>query len=135
MAPDEKLGLARKFLSVLSAPDEGVIRSIVADEMVWSFPGSSAISGEAHGIAGVMARAKAIAVHNVHVEIGRAVYGYNGLAIFLPRLGRAFSGRFHVPRQQDHTVGYVLIGRADGRNILWLKFFTAMEVNKLKATP
>jgi ketosteroid isomerase-like protein len=83
MTPDQKLQLARKFLSVLSTPDESTVRSVVADEMVWSFPGSSVISGESHGVAGVMARAKVIAAHKVHVEIGRAVYGYNGVAIFL----------------------------------------------------
>jgi ketosteroid isomerase-like protein len=79
MTPDEKLQLAHKFLSVLSTPDESTIRSVVADEMVWFFPGSSVISGETHGVAGVMARARVIASH----EIGRAVYGCNGVAIFL----------------------------------------------------
>ena len=81
MTPDEKLQLARKFLSVLSTPDESTVRSVVADEMVWSFPGSSVISGETHGVAGVMARARVIASHKIHVEIGHAVYGYNGVTM------------------------------------------------------
>jgi uncharacterized protein len=83
MTPDEKLQLARKFLSMPSTPDESGVRSGVADEMVWSFPGSSVISGEAHGVTGVMARARVIVAHKVHVEIGRAVYGDNGVTIFL----------------------------------------------------
>jgi len=45
--------------------------------------GPSVISGEILGVAGVMARAKVIAAHKVHVEIGHAVYGCNGVAIFL----------------------------------------------------
>src|SRR5215468_11232702 len=87
MTPDEKLQLARQFLSVLSAPDETTVRSVITDDMVWSFPGSSVISGEAHGVAGVMARARVIAAHKVHVEIGHAVFGYNGVAIFLHNTG------------------------------------------------
>lgn len=75
MRRDEQLQLAHEFLSTLSTPDESAVRSVVADEMVWSFPGLSVISGEAHGVAGVMVRARMIAAHNVHIEIGRAVYG------------------------------------------------------------
>jgi len=92
MTQDQKLQLAREFLSVLSTPDESTVRKVVADDMVWSFPGSSVIPGESHGVAGVMARARVIAAHKVHVEIGRAVYGYNGVAIFLHNTGSE-SGR------------------------------------------
>src|SRR5262249_30429398 len=83
MTRENGLELAHKFLSVLSTPDENVVRSVVADEMVWSFPGSSVISGEAQGVGGVKARGKVNAADNVDGEIRRAVYGYNGVAIIL----------------------------------------------------
>lgn len=55
--------------------------------MCWTFPGTSRISGEAHGASGVMARAKIIAAHGVNVEIIRPVYGYNGVAVILHNTG------------------------------------------------
>lgn len=87
MTQEEKLQLAMKFLSVLSAPDEEVVKSVVVDDMLWTFPGSSIISGEAHGVGGVMKRAKTIASYGVHVEVGRPVYGHSGVAVFLHNTG------------------------------------------------
>jgi uncharacterized protein len=87
MTQEEKLQLAMKFLSVLSAPDEEVVKKVVVDDMLWTFPGSSIISGEAHGVGGVMKRAKTIASYGVHVEVGRLVYGHSGVAVFLHNTG------------------------------------------------
>lgn len=87
MTSDEKRQLAHRFLSVLSAPDEEVVRGVVNEDMVWSFPGSSVISGEARGVPGVMARARKIAAHDVDVEVGRTVYGFSGVAVFLHNTG------------------------------------------------
>ena len=87
MTQEEKLQLARKFLSVLSAPDEEVVKSIAVVDMLWTFPGSSIISGEAHGVSGVMKRAKTIASYGVHVKFGRPVYGHSGVAVFLHNTG------------------------------------------------
>jgi ketosteroid isomerase-like protein len=87
MTNAQKLELARKFLSVLSAPDEGVVKSVAVDDVLWTFPGTSRISGEAHGASGVMARAKIIAAHCVNVEIIRPVHGYNGAAVISHNTG------------------------------------------------
>src|SRR5271170_289471 len=87
MTQEEKLQLAMKFLSVLSTPDEEVVKSVVVDDMLWTFPGSSIISGEAHGVGGVMERARTIASYGVHVEVGRPVYGHSGVAVFLHNTG------------------------------------------------
>jgi uncharacterized protein len=87
MTHEEKLQLAMKFLSILSAPDEGVIKSVAVDDVLWTFPGSSIISGEAHGVAGVMTRARKIASYGVQVEILGPVYGHSGVAVFLHNTG------------------------------------------------
>ncbi len=83
MTNDEKQLLARKFLSVLGKPDEAVVRSVAVDDVIWTFPGSSVISGEAHGASEIIKRAKTIAAHAVKVEILHAVYGYEGVAMIL----------------------------------------------------
>jgi ketosteroid isomerase-like protein len=83
MTDDQKQQLARKFLSVLSAPDEDVVRNVAVEDVIWTFPGSSPISGEAHGVAGVLKRGSLIAGYGVKVEILHAVYGRSGAAMIL----------------------------------------------------
>ncbi|MEJ0064683.1 MAG: hypothetical protein WDM85_04000 [Caulobacteraceae bacterium] len=48
---------------MLGKPDATVLRTVVTDDVVWSFPGESRISGEARGVEGVIRRARAIAEH------------------------------------------------------------------------
>jgi uncharacterized protein len=87
MTPDTKQQLARKFLSVLSHPDADVVKSVAVENVVWSFPGTSSISGEAQGVDGIIARGRAISSYGVKVEILRDVYGYSGLAMLLHNSG------------------------------------------------
>ena len=87
MTNGQKLESARKFLCVLGVPDEGVVKSVAVDDVLWTFPGTSRISGEARGASGVIARGKIIAAHDVQVEIIRPVYGYNGVAVMLHNTG------------------------------------------------
>jgi ketosteroid isomerase-like protein len=89
---EEKLQLAKKFLSVLSTPSEDVVKSVAHDDVLWTFPGSAVISGEAHGVEGVMKRANTIASYGVHVEVVRPVYGHSGVAVLLHNTG-AKNGR------------------------------------------
>jgi uncharacterized protein len=89
MTPDDKQALARRFLSVLGHPDAEVVKSVAVDDVVWSFPGASRISGEAHGVEGVMARARVIASYSVKVEIIRPVFGFSGVAMLLHNTGAA----------------------------------------------
>jgi uncharacterized protein len=87
MTAEQKQDLARKFLSVLSHPDAELVKSVVVDDFVWSFPGTSPISGEAHGVDGVMKRAQTIASYGVAVKILRAVYGFSGVSMLLYNTG------------------------------------------------
>ncbi len=68
MTEDEKKDQARRFLSLLGNPNEDVLRSVAVEDVTWTFPGTSPISGEACGIADVMKRASTIAAHGVRVE-------------------------------------------------------------------
>jgi len=87
LSAEKKQQFARTFLSVLGHPDAEVLKSVVAADFVWSFPGASAISGEAHGVDAVLKRAQTIASYGVKVEIIRAVYGLTGVAMILHNTG------------------------------------------------
>jgi ketosteroid isomerase-like protein len=83
MTDDEKLAKARRFLSVLANPDPEVINSVAVEDVVWTFPGTSPISGEARGTSGIINRAKVIASFQVKVEVIRPVYSLDGVALIL----------------------------------------------------
>jgi uncharacterized protein len=88
MFTNNKEALARRFLSVLGHPDAEVVKSVSADDIVWSFPGAASISGEARGVDGIMQRARVIASYGVKVEILHAVYGFSGVAMILHNTGK-----------------------------------------------
>jgi uncharacterized protein len=57
MTNEEKEAAARAFLSVLGKPDARVLARVITPDTVWSFPGSSPVSGEARGVDSIMRRA------------------------------------------------------------------------------
>src|ERR1700722_20834742 len=87
MTNGDKERLAKRFLSVLGKPDAQLVKSVAVDDLIWTFPGSSVISGEARGVAAIMNRAKAISEHEVRVETVRTVYGHDGVAVILHNTG------------------------------------------------
>ena len=85
---DQRERAARAFLSVLGKPDPAVLEPIVTSDIVWTFPGNAVISGEAHGIDGVIARAQTIAGREVKVEIEHVTHSFaGGLALILHNTG------------------------------------------------
>jgi uncharacterized protein len=87
MDDEQKQKLALQFLSILGKPDARVVRDVAVEDVTWTFPGTSQISGEVHGIDGVLKRAHTIASYKVKVEIGRTVYGLNGVSVILHNTG------------------------------------------------
>ncbi len=87
MTAEKKQQLALTFLSVLSHPDAETVKSVTVEDFVWSFPGESRISGEVHGVDGVMKRAQTIASYGVKVEVGHMVYGFSGVGVILHNTG------------------------------------------------
>jgi hypothetical protein len=75
MTRDAEAQLTRRFLSVLSAPDDLVLSGIERHLRRGS------------RVASVMRRARTIAEHWVHAEIIQPIYGYSGVAILLHNTG------------------------------------------------
>ena len=87
MTADKKRATALTFLSVLTRPDPGTVKSVTTEDFIWSFPGASPISGEAHGVEGVIKRAQTIAAYGVKVETIGTVYGSSGVGVILHNTG------------------------------------------------
>ena len=89
MTEQEKRGIAEDFLRGLRNRDGGLLRSIMADDVVWSLPGESLMSGEAHGVNAILKRATTLAGFNVKIELEHVIFGLRDVAVQLHHTGRS----------------------------------------------
>ena len=59
----------------------------MTDDVAWSLPGSSLVSGLAKGVQGILGRARTIVEYGVSLEIQHVVLGYEGVALLLHNTG------------------------------------------------
>ena len=84
MATDEqKRTIARQFLEALRSRDWGLLRCIMTDDIVWTLPGTSLISGEASGVDAVIGRGQRIVSYGLTFNLNHILIGQSGLALSL----------------------------------------------------
>ena len=88
MTDQDRKQLATSFIEALRSLDENGLKTIMTDDVVWTLPGSSVVSGVAHGVAGILKRAQAIVDRNVTLEIMHVVLGHEGVALLLHNTGK-----------------------------------------------
>jgi ketosteroid isomerase-like protein len=84
---NDKKKLILDFINALSAGDGALLRSTVTDDIVWSLPGQSRMSGEAHGVDGILARSDTLRRYGVKLEVLHVVYGYRDVSVQLHNTG------------------------------------------------
>ena len=89
MTEQEKREIAENFLRGLRNQDGSLLRSIMADEVVWSLPGASLMSGEAHGVDAILKRAATLAGFSVKIELQYVIFGLHDVAVQLHNTGRS----------------------------------------------
>ncbi len=87
MTEAEKKTLATSFIDSLRSLDSKKLKSITTEDVVWSLPGSSLVSGEARGVKGIMQRAQYLADYAVNLEILYVLIGYHDVALSLHNSG------------------------------------------------
>ena len=75
--------IAQTFLEGLRNRDWASIRAIMADDIVWSLPGSSRISGETVGVEEVLGPSQTIVSYGLSFGLKHVLYGTNGVALSL----------------------------------------------------
>jgi len=88
ISDSEKNALATSFIEALRSLDAKGFQKIMTDDVVWTLPGSSLVSGVARGVTGVLQRAQAIVDRNVTLEIMHVVLGREGVALLLHNTGK-----------------------------------------------
>jgi ketosteroid isomerase-like protein len=94
-APEVELGyrqrkndIAQIFLTALRNRDWELMRSIMINDIVWSLPGTSLISGEAYGIEAVIKRSQLIVSYNLNFGLKNILFGQHGVALSLNNTAR-----------------------------------------------
>jgi uncharacterized protein len=88
MIEHDKKEIAIAFIEALRARDAAKFAEIMTADVVWTLPGSSRISGEAHGVAGIMNRANIFASYPLNIHIEYVVFGLQGVALLLHNTGQ-----------------------------------------------
>jgi uncharacterized protein len=88
MTEAEKKEITRKFYAGIDARDINLLKAVLTDDVAWSLPGKSLMSGEAHGVEAVLKRAEILNRYGVKVEIEHVVYGFKDVALHLHNTGK-----------------------------------------------
>lgn len=88
MTEVEKKQIAEKFIEGLGRRDEHLLGSILTEDITWSLPGESLVSGEAHGTAAILKRAETLRAYGVKIEIEHIVFGFQDVALHLHNTGK-----------------------------------------------
>jgi uncharacterized protein len=84
----EKNDIAQTFLTALRNRDWELMRSIMINDIIWSLPGTSLISGEAYGIEAVIKRSQLIVSYNLNFGLKNILFGQHGVALSLNNTAR-----------------------------------------------
>ena len=88
MSEAKKRELAEAFILGLTSHDEELLNSVMTDDVVWSLPGKSLMSGEALGVAGILQRAEILRGSGVKIEMENVVFGIQDVALHLHNTGK-----------------------------------------------
>jgi ketosteroid isomerase-like protein len=80
---DDKRQIAETFLLGLRTRDWELLRKIMTNDIVWTLPGHSRISGQARGIEAVIERAQIIVSYGLTFNLKHILEGQGGLALSL----------------------------------------------------
>ena len=102
MTAQEKKKLAEAFIAAIRSRDRQLFESILAEDVVWSLPGTSLVSGDALGVDGIIKRAESLAQRRVNIEIQHVVFGFHDIGLLLHNTGE------HGGRKLDEHLTTIL---------------------------
>lgn len=79
----QKFALANTFITALKGNDWDAMRSIMFENLTWTLPGTSILSGMANGVNAVVKRAQSLKQFGVMFQLQHIIYGMNGFTLLL----------------------------------------------------
>lgn len=65
------------FISAVASCNIDQLSAVLSEDCIWSIPGDSLVSGDAHGILGILERCKMIRDYNVRLDFQQMLYSDN----------------------------------------------------------
>jgi uncharacterized protein len=87
MNDEQKKALAVNFATAVKSRNPQLLQSLVTDDVTWSLPGTSLMSGEVHGVDGILMRAEILDAFEVNVQIEHVILGYKDVGFHLHNTG------------------------------------------------
>ncbi len=87
MTDEQKKALAIDFAMAVKTCNSETLQSLVMDDVIWSLPGTSLMSGEVHGVDGILMRAEILDAFEVNVKVEHVVVGYKNIGLLLHNTG------------------------------------------------
>ena len=81
LTESEKKSIAENYLKALANRDAALMTSITTEDIVWSIPGTSLVSGEARGVGAILKRSETLNRFGVSIKIEHVVYGLDDVAL------------------------------------------------------
>jgi uncharacterized protein len=88
MTEAEKKQITQQFYVAIEARDIDQLRAVLTEDVVWTLPGRSLMSGEARGAEAVLERAEILNRHGVKVTVEHVVYGLSDVGLHLHNTGK-----------------------------------------------
>jgi hypothetical protein len=83
----QKKGVGTKFVTGVKTGDRELLLSITTEDVVWTLPGGSVISGEAYGVDAISERANTLQAFEVNVQLKHVVFRYSDVGFLLHNTG------------------------------------------------
>ncbi|PZF72709.1 nuclear transport factor 2-like protein [Taibaiella soli] len=80
---EQKLEIAKTFISALKNNDWSLMTSILMPEASWTLPGTSILSGLASGAEAIVTRTQSLKKFGVRFELKHILIGYDSVALSL----------------------------------------------------
>jgi ketosteroid isomerase-like protein len=80
---EKKLAIANLFLTAMKTKDWDLMRSVMREDISWTLPGISILSGTANGIDKVIGRAQSLRAFGVMFDLKNILLGMEGVALAL----------------------------------------------------
>jgi len=77
----EKKKLAETFLTAVGTQNWDLLHSIITEDISWTLPGTSLISGEVNGANAIITRAQQIVSYGASLELKHILYGQYNVAL------------------------------------------------------
>lgn len=107
MHTSDQFGLAQRFAVALATADRAALQQICADDVTWTIPGESPISGTNKGVEGVLTVQRTLQEHEVKADLQQLLHGRDSVVGLLHETGDKDG------RHLDVTVALVLELRGD----------------------